>query len=228
MFNYSFNVHPESFNPHPEWTASPREQIIERAQRVSSHSNLPISFKYHNIIESKLTDYIKPIDYAEDLECAICLDSNDTTQYCEVSCSHKFHSQCVGQWIKTKIDNQSIITCPNCREKLKKMEKLPEYDEKEKVIFDKICEYFANFKCVCEKKYQPLLNIETSSLDSDDEPSTNIECKCGFDCIKGLFEDGYYHINIQGFSNLKITWNLIEWFVITYLKSIDELMYLHP
>lgn len=222
MFNHIYNLH-------PEWNILPREQIIGRALRMTRHSNIPISFQYHNIIESKPTNYTKPIDYAEDLECGICIGSYDSIQYCEVSCSHKFHSHCVGQWIKTKIDNQSTITCPNCRDELKKIEKLPEYNEEEKVVFDKICRYFANFKCECEKNYQPLFDIETSSLDSDDEPSTNIECKCecGFDCIKALFEDGIYYVNIQGFSKLKITWDLIEWFVKTYLKSTDGLMYLN-
>jgi hypothetical protein len=36
-----------------------------------------------------------------------------------------------------------------------------------------------------------------------------------------LETDGYCYINVQEFSNLKITWNLIKWFVKTYLKSID-------
>lgn len=87
-----------------------------------------------------------------------------------------------------------------------------------------------NFKCVCEKNYQLLLetnDILTRNLNSFDELFANIECKCGFDCIKGLFENGYYYINIQGFSNLKITWNLIEWFVKTHLKSTNELAYLN-
>lgn len=172
-------------------------------------------------------NYTKQIDYMEDLECGICIDSYESQEYCEVSCSHRFHSKCIFQWIKTKNDNQSTITCPNCRDELKKIEKLLEYNEEEKVIFDKICEYFANFKCVCEKNYQSLLDIEISSLDSDDELFDNIECNCGFDYIERLFEDGYCYINIQGFPNLKITWNLIEWFVKTYLKSTDGLIYLN-
>lgn len=213
MFNYSFNLH-------PEWSHSRTEQIIGRAQRMPTHSTLVIN----------QNNYIKQIDYMEDLDCAICIGSYDTIQYCEVSCSHKFHSHCVDQWIKTKIDNQSTITCPNCREELKKIEKLLEYDEKEKVIFNKICEYFANFKCACEKNYQPLLeadNILTRSLDSFDELFANIECKCGFDCIKELLTNGYCYINVQGFSNFKITWNLIEWFVKTHSKLKDKLMYLN-
>jgi len=122
MSNYYFNFYPQR-------STSSREQIIGRARRISSQSNIPIRFLYYNIIESKPTNYIKPINYVENLECCICIGSYESHEYCEISCSHKFHFYCMSQWIKTKINNQSTITCPYCREELKKIEKIPEHNE---------------------------------------------------------------------------------------------------
>ena len=49
--------------------------------------------------------------------CAICLDiidPDDQNPNC-FNCQHKFHSSCVNQWIQTKLDEDTIPSCPTCK-----------------------------------------------------------------------------------------------------------------
>lgn len=54
----------------------------------------------------------------EDYEiCAICLEniSSDEEHPNCFNCQHKFHSNCVNQWIQTKLDEDTIPSCPTCK-----------------------------------------------------------------------------------------------------------------
>lgn len=49
--------------------------------------------------------------------CAICLDNispEEEHPNC-FNCQHKFHSNCVNQWIQTKLDEDIIPACPTCK-----------------------------------------------------------------------------------------------------------------
>ena len=49
--------------------------------------------------------------------CAICLEnisSDDEYPNC-FNCQHKFHSNCVNQWINTKLEEDTIPVCPTCK-----------------------------------------------------------------------------------------------------------------
>lgn len=55
----------------------------------------------------------------EPLDCAICLDAMNT--HCHQNffeCNHKFHFECIADWIGTNIFNGTDSTCPLCRSKL--------------------------------------------------------------------------------------------------------------
>lgn len=44
-------------------------------------------------------------------ECAICLESMDTSRVKQLECGHEFHQHCIDQWSQT----QSMASCPLCR-----------------------------------------------------------------------------------------------------------------
>ena len=49
--------------------------------------------------------------------CAICLEDivseEDIPNYFD--CQHRFHSRCINGWIQTKLEEDSIPTCPTCK-----------------------------------------------------------------------------------------------------------------
>jgi hypothetical protein len=47
-----------------------------------------------------------------DLECSICLNSNDINEYSKTTCNHIFHTKCIETWLEIKSD------CPCCRSKI--------------------------------------------------------------------------------------------------------------
>lgn len=49
--------------------------------------------------------------------CAICLDNIPPEEEHPnwFNCQHKFHSNCVNQWIQTKLDEDIIPSCPTCK-----------------------------------------------------------------------------------------------------------------
>lgn len=51
-------------------------------------------------------------------DCSICLSSDDTEWYLLSQCQHKFHSNCLKQWVTSGKN-----TCPFCRRKLCKRDK---------------------------------------------------------------------------------------------------------
>jgi hypothetical protein len=182
----------------PEWRTERVEQIIGRAVRMPSHSQIPIipiySYTNDNSKTIKASNYITPTDCADKLECAICLDTNDiddtnnendTNIFSQVSCNHKFHTLCITKWIeKTK----TKPSCPCCRANLTEF---VEYDEKEKLIVEHI-------------------NDKINQL--------NLEKK---EFVSNLLSDGYSWVKVKGFKNLKISFELINWFLQTYLSKSD-------
>ncbi len=48
-------------------------------------------------------------------ECQICMDA--IPEYgCELECGHKFHGECLHQWLNTRIEGVNPSTCPLCQE----------------------------------------------------------------------------------------------------------------
>ena len=47
-----------------------------------------------------------------DLECSICMNSDDINEYSKTSCNHIFHTKCIEKWVEIKSD------CPCCRNKI--------------------------------------------------------------------------------------------------------------
>ena len=49
--------------------------------------------------------------------CAICLEniSSEDQHPNYFNCQHKFHSNCVNQWIQTKLNEDTIPACPTCK-----------------------------------------------------------------------------------------------------------------
>lgn len=47
-----------------------------------------------------------------DLECSICMNSDDINEYSKTMCNHIFHTKCIERWLDIKSD------CPCCRSKI--------------------------------------------------------------------------------------------------------------
>jgi len=60
--------------------------------------------------EIKFPIYIRRNMKALDDPCCICLEEGFGKEWCELPCKHKFHYNCVGEWIK------SHTNCPLCRQ----------------------------------------------------------------------------------------------------------------
>ncbi len=104
------------------WNITPREQVIGRAIRYHSHPHSQqIQIRYINITKFRYTKIINSELYSE-LECAICFNgktdntdnTNKTNKWCELSCEHKYHMNCISPWIS----RNTTPTCPICRKKL--------------------------------------------------------------------------------------------------------------
>ena len=74
-----------------------------------------INYKNKNY-KNKNKNKIIPNDDGDmnDDDCTICLSNNDKNSII-LLCHHRFHSNCINQWIQTSIDNRNSIQCPLCR-----------------------------------------------------------------------------------------------------------------
>lgn len=85
--------------------------------------------------------YIKQFLKYEELECSICLNSEDLNDFTVTSCNHKFHFDCFKKLKKTK--------CPMCRRELNWEDKykiLSKYLETEKSCYIRCSECFEIIK----------------------------------------------------------------------------------
>jgi Mg2+ and Co2+ transporter CorA len=60
-----------------------------------------------------------PGDEVNDYDCPVCISEMDFSNldalvYCSLGCGHPFHRECMTQWVKQKVFQQTDITCPAC------------------------------------------------------------------------------------------------------------------
>ena len=56
----------------------------------------------------------------KELTCVICIDQlfNDNIKILNLECNHKFHMDCLFQWIHQSMNTHNAINCPICRHKM--------------------------------------------------------------------------------------------------------------
>ena len=81
---------------------------------------------HHNNLNSQLPAPAHPIVFhyivnvsavrkPKDFECAICLNSITSRECSQIRCKHIYHTKCIDNWIKTCVEKNTLITCPQCR-----------------------------------------------------------------------------------------------------------------
>ena len=83
---------------------------LQSPEEIKNIINAIPSFKYEET--KKSSDPTTEKEGDKDT-CAICLDSLQSGQMVKaLSCTHKFHSQCINFWLKQK------LKCPLCKERV--------------------------------------------------------------------------------------------------------------
>lgn len=142
-------------------------QIIGRPERYSSASNeRPVDIIFARTIDSDSPNYLEyqsdldkylcefEIDSSTDFqpECVICLGSMyDENKLSIVSCSHKFHTKCIKDWIKIKKN------CPICRVELKQFECENKHESKTCAVYKNIILKLSNFRSEQKKFFNDIL-----------------------------------------------------------------------
>ena len=165
-----------------------------RVEPINTIQNNPIN----NFDEyDKYDKYIEPIKITDNLECSICIGTNESNKYCKISCEHSFHNNCIKQWlIQSK-------TCPNCKSNLIILpNKYNKYNELVQQIYLETTEFFTHTN------------------------KSNIIILSNLITYRGICKCKYTYIKINNFAHLKLNLEIIFWYLETYTKNINNSTYI--
>ena len=56
-----------------------------------------------------------PQSKLKDIECSVCLDTEDHSVKTKGQCDHTFHTKCIQNWVTEQVKIRQPLSCPLCR-----------------------------------------------------------------------------------------------------------------